>query len=348
MAFSHTSAQLASGSWDCTIKIWDTNKGNKPPILKGHSGRIWSLISSQDSAWLASASEDHTVKLWDISSGKFLQTLKGHSGSVLSLAFSQDSTRLASASRDETIKLWDLNSFECLRTIACYDPGYSNFAVSIDFSYNSTQLLSRLSNSTVNIWDARDGKCLQELQSPIDSTANSVALSYDSTWLAWGLSRLVVICDTKSNKCFQRFEGHNHPVISVAFSYDSTRLASSSLDRAVMIWDTSSGECLHTLEVGNYLYRLSFDLTGSYLHTEKGTIDISDLSNENMLPRSSEPHYRGLGLSSDEAWITYNSRKLVWLPSEYRSSKSAVVGDTICVGVGCDVWMFKVDRPSGF
>ena len=368
VAFSHDSTRVASASVDKTIKVWavssgqpfqtlrgrrssdvsvasfrETNNSDWPQTLDGHSDCIRSLVSSKNSAWLASASEDHTVKLWDISSGKCFQTLKGHSSHVISVAFSQDSTQLASASEDETIKLWDLNSFECLRTIACY----SRYAVSIDFSYNSTWLLSRLSNNTVNIWDARDGKCLQELKSPIARMSCSVALSYDSTWLAW-VSREVVICDTKSNKCFQRFEGHNHPVTSVAFSYDSTRLASSSLDYTVKIWDTSSGECLHTLEVGVDLIHISFDLGSSYLHTEIGTIDLSVLSTLTVIPSTSEPQYQGPALSSDGLWITYNSRKLVWLPSEYRSGYSAVAGDTICVGVGSDVWMFKVDGSSAF
>ena len=68
-----------------------------------------------------------------------------------------------------------------------------------------------------------------------------------------------------------------------------------------------------------------------------------------MLPSTSEPQYQGLALSSDGAWITYNSRKLVWLPSEYRSLQSAVSGNTIGVGVGSgDVWIYRVDGPNAF
>ncbi|XP_014553192.1 hypothetical protein COCVIDRAFT_29563, partial [Bipolaris victoriae FI3] len=48
--------------------------------------------------------------------------------------------------------------------------------------------------------------------------------------------------------CLQTLEGHSDRVNSVAFSHDSTRLASASLDSAVKIWDASSGTCVHTLE----------------------------------------------------------------------------------------------------
>ena len=54
--------------------------------------------------------------------------------------------------------------------------------------------------------------------------------------------------EDKWSPCLSTLEGHRDRVISVAFSHDSTRLASASHDRTVKIWDASSGECLSTLE----------------------------------------------------------------------------------------------------
>src|SRR5262245_1480646 len=48
--------------------------------------------------------------------------------------------------------------------------------------------------------------------------------------------------------CLSTLEGHSSSVCSVAFSPDSTKLASGSNDHTVKIWDTSSGACLSTLE----------------------------------------------------------------------------------------------------
>jgi WD40 repeat protein len=47
--------------------------------------------------------------------------------------------------------------------------------------------------------------------------------------------------------CLQTLEGHSQGVNSVAFSHDSTRLASASVDSTVKIWDAHSGACLQTL-----------------------------------------------------------------------------------------------------
>jgi hypothetical protein len=112
---------------------------------------------------------------------------------------------------------------------------------------------------------------------------------------------------------------------------DSTRLASASYDNKVKIWDTSSGKCLQTLEVGKMLSDISdisFDITGLYLHTNLGTIVINASSASYTTPivtKLEALRYQGGGLSSDGAWITYNSENVVWLPSEYRPSCSAAV-----------------------
>ena len=156
----------------------------------------------------------------------------------------------------------------------------------------------------------------------------------------------------KWSACLQTLEGHSEEVYSVAFSHDSARLASASWDRTVKIWDASSGACLQTLDIGKSLFNISFDITGSYLHTEIGSIALEASSSlSNRAPSVTDPQsprYEGWALSSDGEWITYNSKNWMWLPSEYRPSCSAVFGKTIGIGVGTGkVWIcnLKIDNP---
>ncbi|KAK4234131.1 WD40-repeat-containing domain protein [Achaetomium macrosporum] len=48
--------------------------------------------------------------------------------------------------------------------------------------------------------------------------------------------------------CIQTLEGHSNDVYSVAWSHNSTRLASASADNTVKIWDPATGQCVSTLE----------------------------------------------------------------------------------------------------
>jgi WD40 repeat protein len=55
---------LASGSADQTIKIWDSLTGTLKKTLTGHSDWVRSLAVLQNGD-LASGSSDKTVKIWD-------------------------------------------------------------------------------------------------------------------------------------------------------------------------------------------------------------------------------------------------------------------------------------------
>jgi WD40 repeat protein len=191
------------------------------------------------------------------------------------------------------------------------------------------------------------GACLQTLESHSDSV-NSVAFSHDSTRIASASGdETVKIWDASSGDCLQTLKGHSNSVKSVAFSHDSTRIASASDDETVKIWDASSGDCLQTLEVSRSLRDLSFDSTGYYLHTEIGAIIIDNSTAPNWTTAITEPQppqHQYTTLSSDNTWITYDSKRVLWLPSEYRPSSSAVSGRIIGIGVGNGrVWICDVN-----
>ena len=86
--------------------------------------------------------------------------------------------------------------------------------------------------------------------------------------------------------CLQTLEGHSDWVWSVAFSHDSTRLASASDDRTVNIWDTSRGECLQTLEGHSDQVRsvaFSHDSTRLASASDDGTVKVWDTSSGECL-----------------------------------------------------------------
>ncbi|KIW10919.1 hypothetical protein PV08_10218 [Exophiala spinifera] len=341
-AFSHDSVQLISASADGTINIWNANSGDCLHTLKDNVS-TQSVVFSHDSRWLASASIDGTVKIWNASSGKCLQTLDGHGHWVNSVAFSHDSARLASGSDDETIKIWDTSSSEGLQTTE----HHKQHVRSVAFSNDSILLASAAGDNTVKIWDTRNMKCLHTLKGHND-WVTLVTFSSDSTRLASAcLNKVIRIWNVSSGECLQTHDGF---VMSVAFSPDSTRLASACLNKVIRIWDASSGECLQTLNTGKILSNISFDITGSYLCTETGTIAINAPSVSIMAPSVTDPHsppYQSLALSPDKEWITFGSKNQLWLPPEYRPAFSdTVVVAGRMVGIGTrsgKVWICNIE-----
>ena len=56
--------QLASGSRDNTIRIWDVYNGKQINILKGHTHNVMCLVVLPNNQ-LASGSSDKTIRIWN-------------------------------------------------------------------------------------------------------------------------------------------------------------------------------------------------------------------------------------------------------------------------------------------
>ena len=156
-----------------------------------------------------------------------------------------------------------------------------------------------------------------------------VAFSHDGKQIVSGSDdKTIKIWDASSGACLKTLEGHSDWVRSVAFSHDGKQVVSGSGDKTIKIWDASSGACLKTLEAGRTVYKVAFDTTSSYLLTDTGTAswDIP------LATTALEEPQHGYGLNADQVWITWNGQNVLWLPSEYRPSRSAVASNTIVIG----------------
>jgi WD40 repeat protein len=80
--FSPDGKQVASGSADSTVKIWQVSTGECESTLTGHPHFVNSVAWNNDGTKLASGSCDRTVRIWSVgSAGTFecQSTLSGHS-----------------------------------------------------------------------------------------------------------------------------------------------------------------------------------------------------------------------------------------------------------------------------
>jgi WD40 repeat protein len=118
LALSRDGRRLVSGSYDHTIRVWETATGRTCRIVKSSNRTLNSAVRtvalSPDGSLLAAASEEdgrrNLIDVWDLNSRRQLAPLSGHTGQVTVLAFTPEGRRLASVSTDTTGLLWDVEA----------------------------------------------------------------------------------------------------------------------------------------------------------------------------------------------------------------------------------------------
>ncbi len=254
---------LATGSADCTVRLWDVADLNKIKclqILQGHTNWVWTVVFSPDGQTLASSSEDRTIRLWDTFTGECLKILEGHGHWVWTVTFSPDGQTLASGGADNTVKLWDISTGKCLRTLAGQE-GHKNLVWSVAFSPDGQTLASGSEDQTVKLWNISTGKCLKTLEGH-SKQVYSVAFSPDGQILASGSGdETVNLWNVEVGKCQETLkDGHTAAVRSVAFSPDGRTLASSGDDETIQLWDLQKCSQLTQLKSDRLYERM--DITG--------------------------------------------------------------------------------------
>jgi len=107
--------ELASASWDHTIKIWDMEMGGLKGELVGNKAFFSISYSNLNKTMLAS-SADRSVRLYDPRSqeGSLVKAVfTSHVGWVSSVSWAPQSENLfISASHDHLVKMWDQRSYK--------------------------------------------------------------------------------------------------------------------------------------------------------------------------------------------------------------------------------------------
>ncbi|KAG9299423.1 hypothetical protein G9A89_009375 [Geosiphon pyriformis] len=284
VSFSPDGTQLATGSGDTTVRIWDLNTETPHHTCSGHTNWVLYIAWSPDGKYLASGSMDNTVRVWDPSTGKSIgDALKGHTKWITSLAWeplhlNSKCNRLASASKDGTIRVWDVILRRLLFSLAQHTAAVTCVKWGGDgLLYSSSQ------DKSIKVWDGL-GKLVKTLSGHAH-WVNTMALSTDFLLRTgaidhtgktpkdeieatnWALARyqagrgnkterLVSGSDdftmflwepATSKKPIARLTGHQKLVNHVCFSPDSRFIASASFDNSVKLWDGYSGKFIASL-----------------------------------------------------------------------------------------------------
>lgn len=158
IALSPDKEFIASGSKDCTVKLWSAATGKYLYTLRGYDDRIVSLDFSPKDQIIATASKDNKVKirsLKELESGKTIKTIKLHNSRYGNkIKFDPDGNLLA-IMEDNTIIIISTANWECKKVL---DVGHE--LTDINFSPQGDILVSTGWNGEILLWSMEDFTCV--------------------------------------------------------------------------------------------------------------------------------------------------------------------------------------------
>ncbi|KLJ11545.1 E3 ubiquitin ligase complex SCF subunit sconB [Blastomyces silverae] len=251
---------LATGSYDTTIKIWDTDTGQELRTLRGHQSGIRCL--QFDDTKLISGSLDRTIKVWNWRTGECISTYTGHQDGVICLHF--DSTILASGSMDNTVKIWNFEdkSTRVLR-------GHNDWVNSVKVDTASRTVFTASDDLTVRLWDLDTGNVIHSYEGHVGQVQQVLPLPRE-----FEFEELDAECaDDGQSTTSDGDEFHHHHDPSSDLQHQHQRrparspppshpmfneifqdgrpsppryMLTASLDLTLRLWEVTTGRCLRT------------------------------------------------------------------------------------------------------
>lgn len=107
---------IASGSLDKTVNVWDSYTNARILELQGHKKGVLDMTYNSEYRLLFSCGFEHEACIWSPFVNSLVYRLKGHHASLVGIEAIEDTPELITADISGVFKLWDIRNYQCVQT----------------------------------------------------------------------------------------------------------------------------------------------------------------------------------------------------------------------------------------
>lgn len=154
---------LASGSKDCTVKLFDISKASVKKAHKTFSDceAVRCLAFHPTGDYLAVGTDHHLLRVYDIHTGQsYVSAIPAqhHKSAINCVSYAATGKWYATGGADGAIKIWDGISGRCINSFTDAHGGHE--ICSLKFTKNGKYLLSSGKDSLVKLWELSTSRAL--------------------------------------------------------------------------------------------------------------------------------------------------------------------------------------------
>jgi WD40 repeat protein len=345
VAYAPDGKTIAVASGVSTFHLLDFETGKEIRRFAGHRGQGGTTLRfSPDGEILAAHDLSGTLQAWNIKSGQRLELNDGPKSQLLAVGFPGKGRVIALGNLAQTLHWWDA-------TADAKADGFSGHLTPISalaYTPDGKAIVTVGSDQRIFWWDANTGTQQRGLRLVDDDVryvgagqAASIALAPDGRYAAtlsnagnggvrlWNLKTGRAVCD---------FEGPaSYTQAGIAFSTDSSKLASSGLRSPVHLWDIRTGQELSNPTVDKAMANLAGSNASRTAFSPDGKLLAVHLNQYDRLT--------GLPVSDLILWDIANSKELNRIKVPMPNAGN--VGSTGGLAFSVDSKMLAVSDGSG-
>ncbi len=199
--FHPNGEQVATGSKDGTVRLWDASSGACKAVLADLHSVVHSLAYCDDGSRVAAAAESGLACVWDTATGQLVARLRGHTvGPAGWIAFAPGSRRLVTTAEDATTRLWNGDTGEQLWMLQHSAPAKRAL-----FSPDGSLILTTCDDEA-RIWEVSSGEPRARLEG-VSELLQAPAFRPDGQRIIGTLFRGVFEWDTTNGVRFEHPTG---------------------------------------------------------------------------------------------------------------------------------------------